>query len=127
MKIGFYKENFIDEANAAASVEATRGIKVGGTIGHVYAVAVAGADGFSIAAGKKVTLTATESDTLDGEYAASGVSTVRTFADAETLGEGEIIAELAFPSYCKDYAKVTFACDDAAVDGQVKVIPYPRG
>ena len=55
MKIGFYGENFIDEASAATSVSATRGVKVGGALGHVYAMCVAGEGGCSIASGKTVT------------------------------------------------------------------------
>lgn len=127
-KIGFYKENFIDEAAAAASVAATRAVKVGGALGHVYAIAVAGAGGFAIAAGKKVTLTATEADDFDSSsYADSGLSSSRTFAAATDIPEGEIIAELGFTSYSKNFAKVAFATDDSAVSGKIKVIPYVRG
>lgn len=126
-KIGFYKENFIDETAAATSVAATRAVKVGGALGHVYAVAVAGEGGFSIAAGKKVTLTATEDDDFNGSFADSGLSSSRTFAEATDIPEGEIIAELGFTSYSKSYAKVTFATDDSAVEGKIKVIPYVRG
>lgn len=126
-KIGFYKENFIDEAAAATSVAATRAVKVGGALGHVYAIAVAGEGGFAIAAGKKVTLTATESDDFDGSYGDSGLSSARTFAEATDIPEGEIIAELGFTSYSKNFAKVAFATDDSAVSGKIKVIPYVRG
>ena len=125
--IGFYKENFIDEAAAAASVAATRAVKVGGVLGGVRAVCVAGEGGFKIAAGKKVTLTATESDDFDGTYNDSGLSSVRTFAKAASFDEGEVIAELSIVSYSKDYAKVAFATDDTAASGKIKVIPYTRG
>ncbi len=127
MKQGFYGENFIDEAAAAASVAATRAVKVGGTIGNVYAVCIAGEGGFSIASGKKVTLTANESDTIDGTYTSNGVTSVRTFAAATVVAEGEIIAELPFTSYSKMFAKVSVACDDTAVAGKIKVIAMPRG
>lgn len=125
--IGFYKENFIDEASAAASVAATRAVKVGGVLGGVCAVCVAGEGGFKIAAGKKVTLTATESDDFEGVYNDSGMTSVRTFAAATSFNEGDVIAELPFASYSKDYAKVAFATDDTTVSGKVKVIPYVRG
>ncbi len=127
MKYGVYGENFIDEADAAASVAATRGVKVGGSQGNVYAVCIAGEGGFTIAAEKKVTLTATESDTLEGSYASNGITSVRTFAAATTFSEGETIAELPFATYAKMYAKVAFATDDASVDGKIKVIAMARG
>lgn len=126
MNIGFYKENFIDEATAAASVAATRGLRVGGTLGHVFALCVAGSGGCTIAAGKTVTLTATECDTADGTYSTLGSHT-RTFATAQTFAEGEVIAEIGFPSYVKDYAKVAFASNDSAISGKIKVIPYTVG
>lgn len=125
--IGFYKENFIDEAAAAASIAATRAIKVGGVFGGVRAVCVAGEGGFSIAAGKKVTLSATESDDFGGTYSDNGLTSVRTFAAATTFNEGDVIAELPFTSYSKNYAKVAFATDDTTASGKVKVIPYTRG
>ncbi|MBQ8465294.1 MAG: hypothetical protein IJ545_04715 [Alphaproteobacteria bacterium] len=127
MKYGFYGENFIDEASAAASVSATRGVKVGGTVGNLYAKCIAGAGGFSIASGKTVTLTASESDTLSGTYNASGVATTRTFSAATVIPEGEVICELGFPSYVKDFAKIAFTCNDSNVSGKIKVIPYARG
>lgn len=125
--IGFYKENFIDEAAAAASVSATRAVKVGGVLGGVCAVCIAGEGGFKIAAGKKVTLSATESDDFGGTYSDNGMTSVRTFAAAASFNEGDVIAELPFTSYSKDYAKVAFATDDTTVSGKVKVIPYVRG
>lgn len=127
MKFGFHGENFIDEADAAASIAATRGVKVGGALGNVYAVCIAGDGGFTIAKDKKVTLTATESDTLDGEYATNGITSVRTFAEAKTFAEGETIAELPFATYAKMFAKVAFACDDTGADGKIKVIAMARG
>lgn len=127
MKLGFHGENFIDEADIAASVAATRGVKVGGTIGNVYAVCVAGEGGCTIAAGKKVTLTGSESDTLDGTYTDNGMASVRTFASAQTFYEGETIAELPFASYSKMFAKVALACDDTTADGKIKVIAAARG
>ena len=126
MNIGFYKENFIDEAAAAASVAATRGIKVGGALGHVYAICVAGEGGCSIAKGKAVTLTATECDTLEGSYSSLS-SHVRTFAEAQSFAEGETIAEIGFPSYVKKFAKVAFSSDDASISGKIKVIPFVVG
>lgn len=124
---GFYKGNFTDEAEAAASVAGTRGLRVGGSLGHVYAQCVAGAGGFSIAAGKKVTLTGKECDTVDGTYAANGVTVVRTFAAATSFAEGEIIAEIHFAEYSKEYGKVDFACDDTAVAGSIKIVPNAMG
>lgn len=126
MKIGFYHENFIDEATAATSVSATRGIKVGGVLGHVYAQAVAGEGGCSIANGKTVTLTATECATVSGEYSSLGSHT-RTMAAATTFAEGEVIAEIGFPSYVKDYAKVAFTSNDSGISGKIKVIPFVVG
>ncbi len=126
MKIGFYNENFIDEATAAASVDATRGVKVGGALGHVFAQCVAGEGGCTIADGKTVTLTATECDTLDGVYSDLG-SHARKISGATTFAEGEVIAEIGFPSYVKDYAKVAFASDDEEISGKVKIIPYTVG
>jgi hypothetical protein len=126
MKIGFYGENFIDEATAAASVAATRGIMVGGALGHVFAMCVAGEGGCTIADGKTVTLTATQSDTVDGTYSALGSHT-RTISGDTTFAEGEVIAEIGFPSYVKDYAKVAFASNDSAISGKVKIIPYTVG
>ena len=126
MKIGFYGENFIEEASAATSVSATRGVKVGGALGHVYAMCVAGEGGCSIASGKTVTLTATESDTATGEYSSLNSHT-RTFSAATTFAEGEVIAEIGFPSYVKKYAKVAFASNDSAISGKIKVIPYTVG
>lgn len=124
---GFYKGNFTDEAAAAAAVAGTRGLRVGGSLGHVYAQCVAGAGGLSIAAGKKVTLTGKESDTVDGTYAANGVTVVRTFTAAATFAEGEIVAEIHFPSYSKEYGKVDFACDDTTVSGAIKIVPNAMG
>lgn len=126
MKYGFYGENFIDEADAAASVGATRGIKVGGTLGHVYAVCVAGEGGCTVADGKAVTLTATECDTVDGTYGSLGTS-VRTMSGKTVFAEGEVIAEIGFPSYVKDYAKVDFSTNDTTVSGKIKVIPFVVG
>lgn len=127
MKYGFHGENFIDEADIAASVAATRAVKVGGVIGNLYAVCTAGEGGCTIAKDKKVTLTATESDTLDGTYDSNGMTSARTFAEAQTFNEGDVIAELPFASYSKMFAKVAFACDDTAADGKIKVIAMPRG
>lgn len=127
MKSGFFGENFTDEADIAASVAPTRGIKVGGALGNVYAQAVAGTGGCSIAAGKKVTLVGSESDALDGTYADNGVVSTRTFANAEVFVEGDVIAELPFLSYSKAYGKVAFSCDDAAAEGKIKIIAMPRG
>lgn len=124
---GFYKGNFTDEITAAATVAGTRGLRVGGSLGHVYAQCVAGSGGLSIAAGKKVTLTGKESDTVDGTYAANGVTVVRTFAAAATFAEGEIVAEIHFPSYSKEYGKVDFACDDTTVSGAIKIVPNAMG
>ena len=126
MNIGFYKENFIDEAAAAASVAATRGIKVGGALGHVYAICIAGEGGCSIAAEKTVTLTATECDTLEGSYDSLSSHT-RTFAEAQSFAEGETIAEIGFPSYVKNFAKVAFATSDSSISGKIKVIPFVVG
>jgi hypothetical protein len=126
MKIGFYGENFIDEATAATSVAATRGIKVGGALGHVYALCVAGEGGCSIASGKTVTLTATECATVGGEYSSLGSHT-RTLSAATTFAEGEVIAEFGFPSYVKDFAKIAFSSNDSGISGKVKVIPYVVG
>lgn len=126
MKYGFYNENFIDEASAATSVSATRGIKVGGVQGHVVAQCIAGTGGCSIASGKTVTLTATECDTLSGTYTSLGSHT-RTFADATSFAEGEVIAEIAFPSYVANYAKVAFASNDSAISGKIKVVPHALG
>lgn len=126
MKIGFYGENFIDEANAAASVAATRGVKVGGALGHVFAQCVAGDGGCTIADGKTVTLTATECATLSGTYTSLSSHT-RTISGTTTFAEGEVIAEIGFPSYVKDYAKVAFASNDSNISGKVKVIPYTVG
>jgi len=127
MKHGFYGENFIDESTATTAIAATRGVKVGGTVGNLYAVAIAGEGGCSIAAGKTVTLNATESDTLDGTYASNGVTSTRTFASATSFAEGDVICELGFPSYSKMFAKVAFASNDSAISGKVKVIARPRG
>ena len=77
MKYGIYKENFIDEADAAASVAASRAVKVGGTVGNVYAVAVAGEGGLTVSAGTTVTLSATESNEFEGEYASNGCEEVK--------------------------------------------------
>lgn len=127
MKKGFYGENFIDEADAAATVAASRAVKTGGALGNLYAVCIAGESGFSIAAGKKVTLTAEECDTYDGAYAGNGITSVRTFAAATTFSEGEVIAELPFATYGKLFSKVSFACDDAAADGKIKIVADVRG
>lgn len=126
MEYGFYKENFIDEAAAAETVAATRGIKVGGVLGHVRAVCVAGEGGCTVADGKAVTLTATECGTVDGTYGSLGTS-VRTMSGKTVFAEGEIIAEISFPSYVKDYAKVAFSTDDTTVSGKIKVIPHVVG
>lgn len=127
MKYGFYGENFIDESTAATSVAATRGVKVGGTVGNLYAVAIAGEGGCSIASGKTVTLSATESDTLTGTYNSNGVTSTRTFAAATSFAEGDVICELGFPSYSKMFAKVAFASNDSGISGKIKVIARPRG
>lgn len=124
---GFYHENFTDEAQAAATVSGTRGLRVGGSLGRVYAQCIAGAGGFSIASGKKVTLTGKECATVDGTYAANGVTSVRTFAAATTFSEGEVIAEIHFPSYSAEYGKVDFACDDVNVSGAIKIVPAAQG
>ena len=124
---GFYKENFIDETSIAASVAATRGVKVGGSLGHVYAEVRAGKGGLSIAEGKKITVTAKEADTATGTYAANGVTVVRTMAAATTFAEDEIIAEVFFPTYSKAYAKVELATDDTSASGAVKVVPAVMG
>ncbi len=124
---GFYKGNFTDETAAAASISGTRGLRVGGALGHVYAQCVAGAGGFSIASGKTVTLTGKECDTVDGTYAANGVTVVRTFAAATTFAEGEVIAEIHFAEYSKEYGKVDFACNDSGVTGAIKIVPNAMG
>lgn len=124
---GFYKENFIDETSIAASVVGTRGVKVGGSLGHVYAEVRAGKGGLSLAEGKKLTVTTKECDTANGTYAATGVTVVRTMAAATTFAEDEIVAEVFFPTYSKAYAKVELATDDTAVSGAVKVIPAVMG
>ena len=124
---GFYKGNFIDESTAAATVSATRGLRVGGSLGHVYGQLVAGAGGFSIASGKKVTLTGSECDTADGTYDANGVTVVRSFSAATEFAEGEVIAEIYFASYSKEYGKIAFACDDTSVSGKIKVVPNAMG
>lgn len=126
MNIGFYGENFIDEATAATSVAATRGIRVGGTLGHVLALCVAGEGGCTIADTKTVTLTATQCDTADGSYEALGSHT-RTMSGNSTFAEGDVIAEISFPSYVKDYAKVAFASNDSAISGKIKIIPHTVG
>ncbi|MBR3676571.1 MAG: hypothetical protein IKN71_05510 [Alphaproteobacteria bacterium] len=124
---GFYKENFTDESEAAASISGTRGLRVGGALGHVYAQCIAGSGGFSIAAGKAVTLTGKECDTATGTYAANGVTVVRTFAAAETFAEGDVIAEIHFPSYAKEYGKVDFATNDSGATGAIKIVPNAMG
>ena len=126
MKYGIYKENFIDEADAAASVAASRAVKVGGTVGSVYAVAVAGEGGLTVSAGTTVTLSATESNEFEGEYASNGVTSARTFAEETTFVEGDVVAELPFTSYAALYAKVALELS-AAGDGKIKVISQPRG
>ena len=124
MKIGFYGENFIDEASASGSISATRAVQVGGAGGCVYARCVAGAGGASITAEGYVKLTATECATFSGTYENTGLSSQHTFAAATTFNEGETICELGFCSYTELFAKV--ALTSSGLSGKVKVIPYVR-
>lgn len=125
VKKGVYGENFIDEATAATSVTATRGVCVGGVFGRVKARLVAGEGGLSVANAGALTLTATQADDIDGEYAAYSPALTKTYtaSAAETYNEGDIILELDFPSDTKMYAKIAFSMTASAATGKIKVVP----
>lgn len=124
---GVYKENFIDESSIAAKVEASRAVRVNGTNGSLRAQVIAGKEGLKIASGKKITVTATECDIEQGEFVSNGITVIKTMPAAATYLPGEIIAEMAFDTACKKWAKVTVACDDTAATGSIKVIGDVRG
>lgn len=124
-KRGVYSENFIDQTDAAASISGTRGVAVGEESGYVIAKLVAGDKGLALSAGKKVTLTAKESDDIKGTYAAytPALTVSYTAGDAAVAFEPEeVITEIRFPSTTKAFAKTDFTTDDTAVSGNIKVV-----
>ena len=130
VKKGVEGENFVEEGSFGSSgsaENAVKVVKVGGCDGRVVSQMVAGKGGFTLEAGKKVTLTATVSDTVDGTFE-SCVSNSYTAGSsaAESFAEGAVIVELAFPCDVKPFAKVTPTTDMAAAASAGKFLVAPE-
>ena len=133
VKKGVYGENPIDEGTLPAAttdggvttpgtLSATRAVAVGGVVGRLCFRIVAGAGGFTLKNGKKISYTIDECDTIDGTYTSSVRSGNGHTASADTAyAEGEIIDTVEYSRDDKVFAKFNLSTDNTSA-GKVKVV-----